>query len=590
MMQSKALFSKNRQRIILATLNCVAVGGYTALWNVVFLRYILNLLESSAAWHQVLIALGTMISISLCYYILNNYYKTIYREKRSLELEREVSDAIYTKVGAMSYDALVSNKFYHLYTRVKDAPTFMNRVLDGIADALGNGIVALVLAIILFMIDPMMLALAIPSLIITSLIGRRIAKHEYAAAHELTMTDRGKEYVKRMIYTPNAAKEFRLFNVVNLINKIFRENYAKSQSIMKKRFKIITAERVLSEVITLLFTLIAPLIYILYSITERSEMTIGDFSAAIMAISMLSNRVIAVMSGIGAIQTNKALLVDFDSFLTFENESEKMVEFEAKRQMERLDRIEFKNVSFSYPGAQQQTLKDVSFGVERGKRIALVGKNGSGKSTIIKLIMGLYQGYSGKILINGHEIGEYDLTQYYNKLGVVFQDFKLFASSLRENILSGISDTDESMEALDAVINKIGLDKLIAKLPNGIDTQLYNELEKDGVNLSGGEMQRVALARACIKNAEFIIFDEPASALDPMAEEQLYSDMLERFSGETILFVSHRLATVRNADCIYVVDDGQIVETGTHEALMNAGGLYHELFIMQAGKYNEVQL
>lgn len=589
-MQSKALFSKNRPRIALATLNCVAIGGYAALWNVVFLRYILNLLESSAAWHQVLIALGTMISISLCYYTFNNYYKTIYREKHSLELEREVSDAIYTKVGAMSYDALVSNKFYHLYTRVKDAPKFMNRVLDGIADALGNGIVALVLAVILFMIDPMMLALAIPSLIITSLIGRRVAKHEYAAAHELTMTDRGKEYVKRMIYTPNAAKEFRLFNVVNLIKKIFRENYAKSQSIIKKRFKIITVDRVLSEVITLLFTLIAPLIYILYSITERSEMTIGDFSAAIMAISMLSNRVIAVMSGIGAIQTNKALLVDFDNFLTFENESEKTVEFEAKRQMERLNRIEFKNVSFSYPGAQQQTLKDISFGIERGKRIALVGKNGSGKSTIIKLIMGLYQGYSGKILINDHEIGEYDLTQYYNKLGVVFQDFKLFATSLRENILSGISDTDESTETLDAVINKIGLDKLIAKLPNGIDTQLYNELKKDGINLSGGEMQRVALARACIKNAEFIIFDEPASALDPMAEEQLYSDMLERFSGETILFVSHRLATVRNADCIYVVDDGQIVEMGTHEALMNAGGLYHELFIMQAGKYNEVQL
>lgn len=580
-MKAKALIQRNTPRIVAATAYSVIVGAYNALWDVVFLRYVLNSLGGGAAFSDILLAIGLMLSISLCYYAFGHYYRTIYRPKRSLELERDTFTAIYSKVSEVSYDFLVSSRFYDLYTRVKNAPALLSQEIESIAGVIGDGIIALILAALLITIDPGMLALTLPGILISVAIGRSTAKREYEVERETTEPKRAKEYVKRVIYTQNAAKEMRLFPVANVIKELFTTSHAKIEAVFKKRLKSIAAEKFLSDIIMTSCTLILPLIYILYRVTVQNQMTVGDFSAAILAVLSLSGRITKAAKNLRTIQSREAFLADYERFLNIESSEQR----DKKAICDGIDSVVLRNVTFSYPETSHEVLHGVSLTIEPGERIALVGRNGSGKSTIIKLIMGLYHSYNGSILVNGREISQYDQRTYRDRLGVVFQDFRLFAASIKENIFLGRGDAPDATQKLDEAIGRVGLQKRINELPLGVGTEIYSEFEKDGINLSGGETQRVALARAYVKDAELILFDEPASALDPIAEEQLYQDLITSVSGKTVLFISHRLSTVKLADCIYLIDDGRVVESGTHDELIKASGLYAEMFNKQAEKY-----
>lgn len=576
-MKAKALIKSNTPRIFAATAYSVIVGAYHALWDVVFIRYVLNSLGGGAAFSNILLAIGLMLSISFCYYAFGHYYRTIYRPKRSIELERDTLTTIYSKISEVPYDFLVSSKFYDLYTRVKNAPALLNQAIESIAGVIGDGIIALILAALIITIDPGMLALTLPGILISAAIGRSTSKREYDVERETTESKRAQEYVKRVIYTRNAAKEMRLFPVANVIKELFATSHAKIEAVFKKCLKSIAAQKFLSDIIMIACTLILPLIYILYRVTVQNQMTVGDFSAAILAVLSLSSRITNVAKNVRTIQSREAFLADYERLLNIESSEQS----DKKTICNSLDSVVLRNVTFSYPETSQQALHGVSLTVDRGERIAIVGRNGSGKSTIIKLIMGLYHGYGGSILVNGREISEYDQRTYRDRLGVVFQDFRLFAASIKENILLG----EDASQKLDEAIGRVGLQERISELPLGVSTEIYSEFEKDGINLSGGETQRVALARAYVKDAELIIFDEPASALDPIAEEQLYQDMLTSVAGKTVLFISHRLSTVKLAQRIYLIDDGSVVESGTHDELIKANGLYAEMFSKQAEKY-----
>lgn len=248
--------------------------------------------------------------------------------------------------------------------------------------------------------------------------------------------------------------------------------------------------------------------------------------------------------------------------------------------------ITFSNVSFRYPNAEGATLSDVSFHIRSGEKIAIVGLNGAGKTTLIKLLCGMYQPTEGQILLDGVKGDHWDLQTYYQFFSVVFQDYNVIPATVAENVAC-ISEEELDRRKVEECLQKAGLWNMVSKLPKGMDTYLKKEMFRDGVNLSGGETQKLLLARAIYKKAPILILDEPTAALDAIAEQNLYLNYSEMAQNRTSIFISHRLASTRFCDRIFMMQDGKIVESGNHDELMERKGAYFQLFQVQSHYYQE---
>lgn len=249
--------------------------------------------------------------------------------------------------------------------------------------------------------------------------------------------------------------------------------------------------------------------------------------------------------------------------------------------------IEFKHVSFRYPKGEKNVLDDVSFRIEAGEKVALVGVNGAGKTTLTMLMCGLFLPDQGEILLDGHTLYEYNRDQIYELFGLVPQKFSLLPVSIAKNIASAISDEEIDYNQLTKSIETAGLAEKIASLKKGVDTPLNREINSDGIELSGGETQKLLLARLLYKKPRCMILDEPTAALDPIAEDRIYRKYNEIAAGATSIFISHRLASTRFCDRIFLLDGARLAEVGTHKDLMEAGGKYRELFDVQSKYYKE---
>lgn len=246
--------------------------------------------------------------------------------------------------------------------------------------------------------------------------------------------------------------------------------------------------------------------------------------------------------------------------------------------------IEFKHVSFRYPGSEEWALRDFSIKLKVGERLAVVGRNGSGKTTFIKLLCRLYDPQEGEILLNGIDIKKYDYDEYMSIFSVVFQDFSLFAFPLGQNVACGLEyEADRAQQCL----QKAGFDERLQTMPLGLETPLYKDFDEDGVQISGGEAQKIALARALYKNAPFIVLDEPTAALDPVAEYEIYTHFDELAQDKTTVYISHRLSSCRFCHDIAVFDKGRLVQRGDHETLLSQPGIYADLWNAQAQYYTD---
>ncbi|MBQ8515575.1 MAG: ABC transporter ATP-binding protein [Ruminococcus sp.] len=248
--------------------------------------------------------------------------------------------------------------------------------------------------------------------------------------------------------------------------------------------------------------------------------------------------------------------------------------------------IEFRNVTYTYAGAEEPTLQNLSFTLKKGEKLALVGLNGAGKTTIIKLLCGLYDPTEGEILLNGVNVKAFNREEYFTMFSTVFQDISFLPVTVAENITMQ-HKTDMDMEKLDQCLQKAGIYEKIQSLPQGLDSRMIRCVYEDAVEFSGGEMQKLALARALYKNAPVLLLDEPTAALDPIAEQEMYLQYAEFSKDKSSIFISHRLASTRFCDRILLIENGRIAEEGTHSELMQRSGKYAELFELQSSYYNK---
>ena len=321
---------------------------------------------------------------------------------------------------------------------------------------------------------------------------------------------------------------------------------------------------------------------VLISASLRGEVSVGSIAQYVSCVTLLLTAAAGIVKSIQRLAVNDGYLKRLFSWFDIPNEMYKGTLTVEKRDDNEYF-VEFRDVSFQYPHADTWALRHVSMKFKVGEKLAVVGMNGSGKTTFIKLLCRLYDPTEGEILLNGVDIRKYDYDEYMSLFSVVFQDFRLFAVSLGQNVAAS---TEYDRARADECLKRAGFDGRKAAMPKGLDTPLYKDFDKEGVEISGGEAQKIALARALYKDAPFIVLDEPTAALDPVSEYEVYSRFNTIAGDKTAIYISHRLASCRFCDKIAVFHEGQIVQTGRHEQLIADGvGKYHELWTAQAQYY-----
>ena len=311
---------------------------------------------------------------------------------------------------------------------------------------------------------------------------------------------------------------------------------------------------------------------------------IGSITQYVGAATAMTGSIFELTALFGILKTNAEYLDTTFEFLDIPN-SMYQGSLTTEKRSDRQYEVEFKNVSFKYPGAETYALKNVSMKFKVGKRLAIVGENGSGKTTFIKLLCRLYDPQEGQILLNGIDIRKYNYRDYMDVFSIVFQDFQLISQPLGQNVAG--SSTYDKAKVRKALIDA-GFGERLETMPDGLNTQLYKDFTENGVEVSGGEAQKIAIARALYKDAPFIILDEPTAALDPIAEAEIYSKFNDISGDKTAIYISHRLSSCKFCDEIAVFHEGGVIQQGTHDGLLaDVTGKYHELWHAQAQYYTE---
>ena len=391
---------------------------------------------------------------------------------------------------------------------------------------------------------------------------------------------RKKNYYKSLLTDRYAAKDLRLYNLADHFKKKYQELWNK---IRNERAKLFVQGAIASFLASLL-TYGGVVVIILLSVHSVliGGMAIGTLALYISLAQTSGENFGTIIDDLACqIEIDVPHVIQYMNFLKYENK----IKDNGKTTVPRYPEIEFRNVCFKYPGNEEYTLKGLSFKIVRGKKIALVGANGAGKTTIIKLLLRFYEPESGEILLDGKNIRDYSLCEVHKMFGVCFQDINHYSQTLRENIAISDIDRKNDTDAVKAAAVASGADKIIEGLENGLETDMTRQFNDKGAELSGGQWQKVALARAFFRNSRFVILDEPSSALDPEAEDYIFSSFMRLCRDNGGILVSHRLSSIIMVDEIILFDRGTVLESGTHTELMKKNGKYAEIYRMQAEKY-----
>lgn len=415
---------------------------------------------------------------------------------------------------------------------------------------------------------------------------RRLETEKYRSLANSSRVAREMEYYTHLVLEPAVAHEVRVFGLGDFLRQRYRERRERVMAeVQRLRWREFMQAQAYSSIMALV--LAGAFSYTALQ-ASAGHLQVGDIALYLGAVVQAQNRTLALGNFFASLHRVQLHLRGLFDFLDGARPAIALPRDEqgapAPARFE--EGIELRGIHFQYPGGSRDApvLQGMSALLPAGKVTALVGVNGAGKSTLVKLLTRMYDPGSGLIVLDGASLARYDLASLRSRMAVVYQDFAHFALTLHQNIAVGDIESDPDFQRVEQAARRSGADQVAAKLPQGYATELTRRFE-GGVELSGGEWQKVALARSFLRDAAFVILDEPASALDAEAEYQLFQHFRELITGKTALLISHRLSTVRMADQILVLSGGRIVEAGSHADLMVKGGHYASLYEMQAGRY-----
>ena len=494
---------------------------------------------------------------------------------------RRVWDDLLDVTSSVDLESYESPEFFTGLQRVQSNAllrpmTTTTALLSLLGGAAGTVSVALAVLLVAPVLLPIMLALGVPAL----LLSRRASHTEFAFAVAQTDNVRRRTYLRHLLTARVAAAEVR----ANGSARFFRHRHGhisrdylrgmRRQIRIRQRYALIG---VATSAVALGLTLL-----ILVLLLDRGSVDVAAAGAALVGVRMLGSRLDQLVSSSASLFESGPFLRDLHEFLALAPTRE--VNRHEQVKVGPLERIRAESVSFRYPGSDRLVLQDVDLDIHRGEVVALVGENGSGKSTLAKLVAGLYRPTSGAVTYDGTDLTEVPREDVMRSVAVVFQDFLRYQLTAGENVGIGDERRIDDQAGIRLASANAGAHGFLSALPDGYRTMLSKEYDA-GQDLSGGQWQRVALARALFRDSSLVVLDEPSASLDARSESELFNDMRRLLDGRAALLISHRFSSVRLADRIYVLHDGRIVDSGTHDELLARGGLYAELFALQARSY-----
>ncbi|MFY9680324.1 MAG: ABC transporter ATP-binding protein [Candidatus Sulfotelmatobacter sp.] len=494
---------------------------------------------------------------------------------------RHVSVLVMKHAAQLDLTAYEDPVFYDRLERARVQATDRLGMIQSIGRLLQQVITTISLSVAIMLFSPWLLLMLVACVVPAFLGESHFAFLGYAKNFRQTPVRRQLDYLRVLGGSKEAAKELKLFGLAPFLTERFsrlsNQIYEEDVDLARRR---LTAGSFLSTISTAGYYL--AYVFVIWR-TVIGVLSIGTFTFLAGAIQQASSNIQQIFSTVSSIADQALFLTDLIAFFEMRPMiASKPNALPAPRPIIR--GFEFRNVSFRYPGSSRLVLDGLNFHLHPGERVALIGENGEGKTTIVKLLTRLYDPIEGQVLLDGVDLREYNLEDLYREIGVIFQDFMRYEMTARENIAVGRIEQLEDLPLLRQSAQKSMADEVVGRLPRGYEQMLGRRFD-GGVDLSGGEWQKVALARAYLRDAQILILDEPTAALDARSEYEVFQRFAELTAGKMALFISHRFSTVRMADRIVVLENGRIAEDGDHEKLTRLGGRYAEMFELQAASY-----
>jgi ATP-binding cassette subfamily B protein len=494
---------------------------------------------------------------------------------------RHVSVLVMKHAAQLDLTAYEDPVFYDRLERARVQATDRLGMIQSIGRLVQQVITTISLSVAIMLFSPWLLLMLVACVVPAFLGESHFAFLGYAKNFRQTPIRRQLDYLRVLGGSKEAAKELKLFGLAPFLTEWFSrlsdQIYQEDVALARNR---LTAGSFLSMISTAGYYL--AYVFVIWR-TVAGVLSIGAFTFLAGAIQQASSNIQQIFSTVSSIADQALFLTDLIAFFEMRPAiASKPNALPAPRPIRR--GFEFRNVVFRYPGSSRLVLDGLNFHFHPGERVALIGENGEGKTTIVKLLTRLYDPIEGQVLLDGVDLREYNLEDLYKEIGVIFQDFMRYEMTARENIAVGRIEQLDDLPRLDQSARKSMADEVVGRLPQGYEQMLGRRFE-GGVDLSGGEWQKVALARAYLRDAQLLILDEPTAALDARSEYEVFQRFAELTAGKMALFISHRFSTVRMADRIVVLENGRVAEDGDHEQLTRLGGRYAEMFEMQAASY-----
>ena len=583
----KLMFKASPAFVLIPALDALRNSVSIFFEHTVGIGYVLEAAENGYPLERVLaviLILACAISLGMVFTVFAGDYVA---EKERPKVRQKIKLMLYDKASGVDLSCYDDPEYYNsqvlaiseVDNQIERCTKLLNNIVSSVSAVVTNGIYFIVK-------DKPSILFVITSFIMSYVFNQMYVKYSYKKRLERNPSERKRKYVERVFYLGDYAKEIRMNPMVaDILGKRFDDACDELVATDKKYTKKLLVMEFLRNHIANFF--ICDTLYISYLIIMAvvfKSISISTLAILYASFGRLKHNLSIFTESYPFACETSLYVQKIRDFLSVEPKIVSKGDAVAGKEAKRLD---LKDVTFKYNESAPAVINDINLYIKPGRKIALVGYNGAGKTTLVKLLMRLYDPTSGVIMADGIDIRKYNLESYRDSIGAVFQDFNIFAGSVKENVvLAPLENIDE-----DKIISSLkdsGLYDRAMRLSSGLDTMLTTEFDEEGLNLSGGESQKLAISRVFYKDAGLMILDEPSSALDPIAEYQLNHAMLGATGDKTVIFISHRLSTTRIADHIFMLENGRIVEEGNHEQLLALGGKYSEMWKAQAGAYIEV--
>ena len=558
------------------------VSSMIPILAVVMPRYIINELMGEQRVSHLTLYIGILVGYIFAATTLSNYLQWTGFTHR-IKISQDFTVFMHEKTVNADYADIESSRYLEMKEKAEkflfgDWHGF-SYVLDMAIEIIGKTFTMIGVIAVVASLNPLLVLAFVTLVLLSSLIEYRVQKKQKEIRLRLMLGERRVMYYGSLLEDFSYGKEIRINNSGRWLMARERQHWDEVYSSYKKY----NALGIKSGTFSSFASLVQQIVSYAYLFNRfiGDNITIGDFSMYVAGVAAFSGSMRGLMQNIVEVGAYRKY---YDAIEEYLNVPAKMRDNAHLPIPKGEHEIEFRNVSFSYPGQEGQTLRNINITLNPGKKLSVVGENGAGKTTFVKLLCRIYDPTEGEILLDGVNIKDIEYERYMDLFSTVFQDYKLYALSLKDNVALAKSD-DVNDSDVEIVLRKAGFGDKLDSLPKGIQTLVYRNFDGEGFEPSGGEGQKIALARALFKDAPIIVLDEPAAALDPRAEYEMYQNFNTLVGTKTAVYISHRLSSTRFCDNVAVFKNGEIVEYGTHSELMERSGAYAELFQMQAQYY-----